>query len=537
MAALSPQRRELLVDAVEDLHCDHNIPRGTIAVQLGLSERTLRRLRAARAAGKALTPTERAPKRPHGRVPLPLAAAVALFVSLFPALPLAELYRRFVGKHANTCARYGHPNLAYSTFTRHAARTPTGAPAATKTHQPNRGRDAPENIPPGALALMDTTDLRCFGFDFKLIGFMEAHSREIFAHQLCDHDRAVHVAEVLSDGQQRSGGVLALRIDRGTPYLAELTTTAAAQCGIDMRVARAHTPTDKAVLERFFLTAKEAIHAALNCIDLSQGPGDFDYRRRLARTVASAVIAAYLRWGYPYIPQPHIDGRSPRERFEQAPPASLQVIRQALDERVRHHEHAKTLARQLHDSYGFRWSVDRWLKAVRGYTAEDLREASKRFDRKLLQGCFTCNSRRNPRYLLAIIRDIADQRRLAHKLRGHAETVVNEARAKHDQMIRAVQIDEEQRKADPQAAILKAVDLARVAFDNHGYCLTVAQTWLDEALRAIAARGQTALDIAVRSTLRTISDHTQMKDWFVARLNLVTVTHRSFAQDLDFTGS
>ena len=537
LAALTPKRRQQVVEAVEHLHAEHNIPLQTIAGQLGLSDRTLRRLRANHAAGDPLLPKSRAPKQPNGRVPMPLAVAIALYVSIFPAVPIAELYRRFITRHRRTCTTYDHPNLAYSTFARHAGRPQIEASSASEVHQPNRGRDAPDKLPLGALALMDTTDVSCFGFDFKLIGFMEAHCREVFAHQLCDHDRAEHISQVLREGQQSSGGVLALRIDRGTPYLAELTTTTAQDCGIDIRVAQAYTPTDKAVLERFFRTAKEAMQAALNCIDLSQGPGDLDYRRRLARTLATAVIAGYLRWGYPYIPQPYIDGRSPRERFEQAPPVSLQVIRAALDERVRHHEHAKTLARELHDSYGFRWSVGRWLKAVRGFTAEDLREASRRFDRKLLQGCFTCDSRRNPKYLLAIIRDVADQRRLAQRQRRELEARAHAISSKHDEMTRAVQRDEEQRKTDPEGAVRKAIDLARVALDNHGYCLSVAQAWLDAALQAIAARGQTALDLAVRPVLSSISDHNELKTWVLTRLHLLRVPLRSFAQDIALEGA
>lgn len=529
---LSALCRAKLVQAVEDLHTKHGVALGTIAEQIGLSERTLRRLRAASASGTPLAAKPRAPKRPHGRVPRRLALLVAVFVRLFPCLPLAELYRRFITKYAASCAKFGHPNLAYSTFVRHAGRTPAQSDKGEQTHQPNRGRDAPENIPPGAFALMDTTDLQCFGFGFKLIAFMEAHSREVFAHQLCDHDRAEHVAQVLEEGQESSGGVLALRIDRGTPYLAELTTTTAMDCGVEIRVAQAYTPTDKAILERFFSTAKDALRQTLSCIDLTEGPGDLAHRRLQARALARAFIAGYLRWGYPYIPQPYIDGSSPRARFEQAPPASLELVRAALNERVQHHEHALTLARQLHDNYGFRWSVSRWLKAVRGYTAEDLTQASRRFDRKLLQGCFNCDSRRHPRYLLAIIRNVAKDRRLAQKQRRDTEARATETRAQHEQMIRSVQSDEDQRRADPEGSVDKAVELARVAFDNHGYFLVVAQKWLDDALQAIAKQGQTALDLVVQPVLEAIADHSVLRAWFLDRLNCTQVAQTSFAQDL-----
>jgi transposase InsO family protein len=529
IAALTTRRRDELVLAVERLHKEHAIAYEHVAEELGLSDRTLRRLRAQHAAGESLAPKSRAPKTPHGKLPEPLAVAILNFVSLLSEVPLAELYRRFVNENADLCVEHGHPVLAYTTFARHSGRAKNVDP--DPTNPPQRGRDAPKNLPFRALALMDTSDLECFGFDFKLIPFMEAHSREIFAHQLCEQETAEQVNHVLDEGQENTGGVLGLRVDRGTPYLAKLTVCHAEELGIDMRVARAYTPTDKAILERFFRTLKDALRSIFECIDLRDGPGDIFWRQELARRLASAVIAGYMRWGYPYIPQPYIDGRSPRERTEQAAPAPKDVIRAVLDERVQHHEHAQTVARELHQAYGFRCSIKTWLHQVRSFTAEDLREAARRFDKVLLRSCFNCDTRRTPNYLLAVLRDVAGDRRERERRARHAKKESERRRLDKETHRRACQEEERQRADDPRGAAEKAIDLAREALVNHGFGLSTAEAWLDQALREIALRGQLAYELAT-SQLLGLADTDDLCRWLIHHLNQVRPSTRSVCMDL-----
>ncbi|MBD3249946.1 DDE-type integrase/transposase/recombinase [Candidatus Woesearchaeota archaeon] len=529
IAALATWRRDELVTAVEQLHERHGVPYEQIAEELGLPDRTLRRLRARAAAGESLAPKSRAPQSPHGKLPDPLANAISDFVKLFPALPLAELHRRFLEEKRDLCLKHEHPNLAYTTFAR-----ASGRPRTNKSghgHSPRRGRDAPENLPFRALALMDTTSIECFGFDFDLIGFMEAHSRELFAHQLCDQETAEHVKQVIDEGCEEAGGVLALRVDRGTPYLAEATVVRAEEQGIDMRVAKAYTPTDKAILERFFRTAKEALSSILKAIDLRKELGDTAECRALARRLGAAVIAGYMRWGYPYIPQPYIDGLSPRERTEPASSLSEDDVSAILDERARHYEHAQAVARELHHAYGFRWSITRWLGAVRGYTAEDLREASRRFDKVLLRTCFQCDTRRTPNYLLAIVRNLAANRR-ERQARARTATRKSERRRLGDEAHRRECQEEERLRAeDPRGAAERAVDLARIAFANDGHGITTASAWLRQALQTIAERGQFALELHVSHMLDLV-DTPELKVWLQQHVVEVQPSTRTIQTDL-----
>ena len=527
IAGLAPGLREQVVAAIAGLQVTHGLAYEEAARQVGLCARTVRRWRSELRQGRALQPKSRAPKNPHGKVPAALEQAIAGFVALFPTDSLANLHRRFIGVQATLCTDHGHPKLSYGAFRRCAGRAGQHHPEAAR-YDPRRGRDDPDQMPWRALALMDTTDIACFGFPFQLIPFMEAHSRSIFAHQLMDQQSAERVAQVLAQGAEQAGGVLGLRVDRGTPYLAHLTVESTEDQGIDLRVARAYTATDKATLERFFRTIKEALGDVFGCLDLRTGPGDLEWRRNLARTVASAVIAGYLRWGYPYIPQPHIDGRCPAERIGDAVPADPDTISEILDQRARHHEHARTVAGELHDHYGFHWSLKRWLRAVHGYRAEDLREAARNFDRILLRMCFHCDTRRNPRYLLAIIRTIADQRRAQHRSERSEQR-----RQTQDEAHRQAVLDEQDRRdQQPEQAARRALEYAAGVFAHGGFGLGVAQNWLDRALNALARRGEDAYRLATGHLLATAAADDRLRHWLSERIEMCKAPATSFCADL-----
>ena len=527
IAVMSLERREEIVGAVERLKVEHGVDYEQTAVRLGLCSRTLRTWRAEVASGHDLTPKSRAPHQPNGKMPEILARDITDYVALFPNEPLARLHRLFVRDNADLCKEHGHPKLSYGAFRRASGRSPQKTMSEDERSRPRRGRDAPENLPYRALALMDTSDLECFGFDFKLIPFMEAHSRAIYAHALCERERAEQVAQVLAQGAEKAGGVLSVRVDRGTPYLAKLTVDTAEKQEGEMRVARAYRPTDKALIERFFLTAKNAMRDVLGCIDLRQGPGSMSWRKELARTLGSAVVGLFMRWCYPYIPQPHIDGRCPQERILDATPWSQDAIRATLDERARHHEHARTVASELHHDYDFRWSMKRWLQACKPFGADDLREAARRFDRILLRACFNCDPKRNPKYLLAIVRTIRDERKPLRQAQRRERLW----KQKQQEVRQAAREQEQQRNEQPEQAAHKAVELARVALDSKGFGLVTATRWLDQALCSMATRGPDAYRLATCCLADKENDQLVLT-WMIERIEAARPSPRSLKEDL-----
>ncbi|MCX6375587.1 MAG: hypothetical protein NTU88_06065, partial [Armatimonadetes bacterium] len=513
--ALPPTCREEITLAIVKLHQKHRVSYTFFCLQLGLEERTLRRWRALLAQGESLQPRSRAPKHPHGKLPDALRQAIACFVRLSSAAEfLAVLYRRFIKDRAEDCRKHGHPDLSYGAFCRAAGHTQKTAKPA---HTPQRGRDAPENLPPNLLALMDTTDITCFGIKLKFIGFMEAHSRMVFGGQLCTRETSEKIEAVFAEGQDQSGGVLAVRFDRGTPYVAQATQEAVAEGGVQLRLAKAYQPTDKAILERFFGTAKRALEQVFQCIDLRQDASDPVKNRELAQTIASAIIVFFLRFCYPYIPQPHIDGRCPAERALDVPALDKEQIQEILDRQARHHEHARTIAHRLHLQYGFRYDTTRWLNQVSSYQADDLLEAERRFDVILSQKCFNCDGRRNPLYLLQVIRTVAEERKAkqeklrAEKLRQQHEQQWMICQKKYEQELSEL---ESRLRADPCLAAQRAISLAQVAFDNRGFGINIAQRQLQDSLTLLAQSGPHQYQLST-DRLLFLTPHDPVRSWLL----------------------
>jgi hypothetical protein len=224
-------------------------------------------------------------------------------------------------------------------------------------------------------------------------------------------------------------------------------------------------------------------------------------------------LNTFLRWGYPYIPQPYIDGCSPHERVKQSQNATVLDIRKYLDENVKHHEHARTFALKLHEQYQFQWKQDRWLNAVRGFSAEELQEAQYRFDKILLKECFQCDSRRNPPYLLAILRTVAKERRADKQPCLKTEALLKNLEKEKE----AQALEERKRLENPDEAIRKALGLARTAFCSKGFGLTTASRWLEESLATLAQEGFDRYRLATERWLNECKEE-NLKQWLEEKI-------------------
>jgi len=171
--------------------------------------------------------------------------------------------------------------------------------------------------------------------------------------------------------------------------------------------------------------------------------------------------------------------------------------------------------------------MKRWLAACKGFRAEDLREAARRFDRILLRGCFTCDRKRNPRYLLAVARTVRDENRPL-RLARLKERYWREEQQRRKQ---AALEQEQQRREHPERAIEQAIELAHVAFDNKGYGLKTATRWLDQALHTLAAKGEEAYRFAVQPAVRGVDDQ-RVLAWVLERIDVARPPPSSLRQDL-----
>jgi hypothetical protein len=148
-----------------------------------------------------------------------------------------------------------------------------------------------------------------------------------------------------------------------------------------------------------------------------------------------------------------------------------------------------------------------------------------------LRKCYHCDTRRTPNYLLAILRNVAAERR-EREGRARAANRKSECRRVDDEAHRrACQHEEQQRARDPRAAAERAIDLARVALANGGHGLSTASSWLRQALTRIASRGQIALEVNV-SQLSALTDTAELQRWLQCRVDDVQPSNRSIREDL-----
>ena len=137
-------------------------------------------------------------------------------------------------------------------------------------------------------------------------------------------------------------------------------------------------------------------------------------------------------------------------------------------------------------------NVNEWLKATRRYRADVLLEAERRFDTILLQQCFTCKGKKNPKYLLTIFRTVAAEHKVERE-KLHAERArqqrEQEALRKMQEHQREFCAAAQRMDADPILAAERAIPLAQVALESKGFALPIAERRLRNSLALLAQAG------------------------------------------------
>ncbi|MBI4701799.1 MAG: DDE-type integrase/transposase/recombinase [Deltaproteobacteria bacterium] len=194
--------------------------------------------------------------------------------------------------------------LAPRTFRGWRARPPAppaAAPAPPPPPRPrpkrNRGRFALEITAPDTQLGADTSDLRIFGTDLKLVAAQDIGAREqrLFeAFAIDQRESADLIASVVAQAVADRPG-LQLITDQGTPYLAQAARQAYEQLGVEHTPQKEATPTEKATVERAFGCLKNALAPLL---DLTNRLADLVPALRnpeLARAAGSLLCAVFLR--------------------------------------------------------------------------------------------------------------------------------------------------------------------------------------------------------------------------------------------------
>ncbi len=267
------------------------------------------------------------------------------------------------------------------------------------------GRFALEICPPDLQAVADTTYLRAFGTDLRLVGTQDPgrrHQNLLSAFAVDTEENADLVVRVITEAVSALPGAQLL-VDQGTPYLAQATRQACERLEIDHEPQQEGAPTEKATLERAWSTVKRALHPLLSLTDRLAAAVPALRRADLARATTSLLLATFLRVyaaGRCHLGHP----------LQDTDPAALRDIVAAAREAARAESRSRKLfLAQLHADYHLEpfVSCHAFIRAHRRYPLEDLQAA----DRVLRDRACRCRIRRCDLYFAAVLRRVAEEGR------------------------------------------------------------------------------------------------------------------------------
>ncbi len=376
--------------------------------------------------------------------------------------------------------------LAPRTFRSWRARPPappTAAPAPPTPPRPppkrNRGRFALEVTAPDTQLGADTSDLRVFGTDLKLVAAQDIGAREqrLFeAFALEQRESADLIASVVAQAAADRPG-LQLITDQGTPYLAQAAREAYEQIGVEHFPQKEATPTEKATVERAFGCVKNALAPLLELTNRLADLVPALRNAELARAAGTLLCAVFLRV--------YLAGR----RHLQHPlathdPDALRAIIAAQREAA----HADLRSTRLflegiHAEYAMPGSKNAFVRAFSHYPLEDLREAERRFRRYACR----CQTRLCDRYFAAVVRDV-NQTGRARRAAQQQRHRTNAARRDEQEAARR---DLEDLRHNPERALLEGLTLLADTWRPNGFLFdgTLARDlYLAPALRQLRDR-------------------------------------------------
>jgi transposase InsO family protein len=294
---------------------------------------------------------------------------------------------RLQGEHRLPAKRFcALLNISDRTFRSWKAKAATQTPprsaeAVSKPPPPRRpedknpGRFDLEVTAPGIQAMGDTTDWELFGVPLKIVAVQDPGNRkqklwESFA--VDSTENAELVVKVAGEALRETPGMQFIS-DQGTPYMAQATAQALKSMEIDHTPQREGTPTAKATKERAFGVVKQALRPLVDVSRCVAEKVPALRRPDLARALGRILLAVYLRV-YEAAPR---EGGHPLER-EHA--ETLRVIIEEQRENARAEEKSKRLLlTTMHNAYDLCGSRDRFIRAHRHFSLEDIQEAETYF--------------------------------------------------------------------------------------------------------------------------------------------------------------
>lgn len=151
-----------------------------------------------------------------------------------------------------------------------------------------------------------------------VIALIDDASRFIVGAQVFFNDNFVNLMGVMKSAVSKYGKPAVLCFDNGKSYRNKQMELLAARIGCTLSYCQPYTPTQKAKIERWFLTMKESWMAALNI-------KDFDSLESL-----NTSLQSYIRQ-YNNSPHSSLHGKSPYDRFFSEPELIRRLTQEQLD--------------------------------------------------------------------------------------------------------------------------------------------------------------------------------------------------------------
>jgi hypothetical protein len=358
--------------------------------------------------------------------------------------------------------------LSERTFRSWRTRPPAPPPPASPPRPPSpprndraTGRFSLDTTAPETQLGGDTTDLRLLGVDLKLVAAQDLGAREQRlweAFALDERETADLVAEVLADAAAGREG-LQFVTDQGKPFMAQAARDAYDALGVEHAPQREGAPTEKATVERAFLTVKDALAPLLVLTNRLADAIPSLRQPQLARHLGTLLLAVFLRVyaaGRRHLVHP-LTGHDPD--------ALRATIEEQRDRARAEHRSVRLFLEAIHDEYAMPGSRESFVRTFRRYPLEDLRVAERRFR---LYAC-RCVAHLCDRYFAAVVRDVHEQGRARRAAEWHAARAAADAR----RVAQAAEVRAAELEQHPERRLTEGLDV-------------LEETWLPDQRRFLA---------------------------------------------------
>ncbi|MBN1460144.1 MAG: DDE-type integrase/transposase/recombinase [Armatimonadetes bacterium] len=351
-----------------------------------------------------------------------------------------------------------------------------------KRRRGNVGRFDLEHTLPGVQAIADTTNLKLFGLNFKVVAVQDPGARDVRRWEgftIEEEELAETIITTIKEALKDSEG-MQLVVDQGTPYMADATRQACEQLGMEHEPTKEGAPTEKATLERSFGVVKAALQPITDLTNKLVEAVPALCNVALARSVGGLLLGAYLS----------VYAAAARMRSNVRGHVDPEVIAVAVQEqrdKAKADDRSRRLIlERIHKEYRMEGSTRSFVNAHRKHALEDIKEA----DRRLRAGTYACRcqTRCCDRYFAAILRNVAEE--------GRARR-----RQERQQYLR----DAEKRR-ELQDIAAREEQLAQMPEENISLALDGLTAQWQPTMGGLLANGRGAARARLVKGLRTLAD-------------------------------